>query len=105
MTVNEFRPIAVRCDPNISHWESTEKDGNYSIWHEFQRIGISGDSTEAEEAWRFQVDRFTRDEDDPMIRHIWETLLNEPRLTYPEHHVMYENASGYIHHVFQVRGV
>lgn len=105
MTVNEFRAIAIRCDPYITHHLGQKTDGAYTTWHEFHRIPLGGDNREAREAWRFQVDRFTRDEDDPMVSQIYGVLDADPRLTRPDHRVQYERETGYIHHIFQVQGV
>lgn len=104
MTVAEIRALVASIDSTASHYLSTEKTKPYTAWHEYSRAPLYGDGKPAEDSWQFQVDRFTKSEDDEMVDKIFNALSADDRITV-KHLVMYERDSGYIHHVFQCRAV
>ena len=103
MTIEDIRQLVLKADPNASHYESTEKGTAYTTWHEFDRDPLWGDNDTAEDGWRFQVDRFTKLDTDPMVDTIWQTMKAEPRVAV-EHIVMPDPGTEYVHHVFSCRG-
>ena len=103
MTTNEIMELVLSADPNAYRYFSEETTVDYTAWHEFARDPFWGDNDAAEDGWRFQVDRFTRTEDDPMVETIWNALKGEDRVTV-QHTVRFEKDTGYIHHVFTCRG-
>ena len=73
-----------------------------TYWEEIQRLPFLGDDVH-EEAWRFYVHRFTRDEFDPIAGRLFEILDTDPRTTVI-HRTDYEPDSGYIHHIYECEG-
>lgn len=104
MNIEEIRAVVLQADPTATRYFSVARDANYTTWHEFLEIPLEGDDDVAEEGWRFQVDRFTRDEDDPAVDRIKRVLRAHPGIGV-EHSVLPDPQKGWIHHVFQCRGL
>lgn len=102
MTLIDIRNLLVSVDPNIRHYFTTETERDYSFWEEDQRLPMMADDVH-QEAWRFYVHRFTRDEFDPMTRLFFKTLDADPRVAVSET-IDYEPDTGYIHHIFECEG-
>ena len=102
MTLADIRALLVSVDPGIRHYFSTETTKDYTYWEETQRLNLTRDDKH-DEGWIFYVHRFTRDEFDPVVRALFETLDADPRTTVI-HRTDYEPDSGYIHHVFECQG-
>ena len=102
MTLGEIRVLLAGIDPDIRHYFSTETERDYSFWEETQRLPLTANDLH-EEAWRFYVHRFTRDEFDPLARRLFAALDADPRTTV-SHTVDFEPESGYIHHIFECEG-
>ena len=98
MTLNEIRTMLVAVDPANRHYFSPETAKDYTYWEETGRLPLLADNRH-DEAWRFYVHRFTRDEYDPMAGRLFAALDADPR-TAVSHTVDYEPDSGYIHHIF-----
>lgn len=104
MTLDEVRALVIAIDPDATHYYSESKADSYTTWHEYRREPLYGDNADAETVWKFQVDHFTKSEDDPMKDDIWNGLSSDDRITVA-HLVFFERDSGYIHHVYQCEGV
>lgn len=102
MTLSDIRTLLVSVDPGIRHYFSTETDRDYSFWEEGRRLPLMAEDRH-DEAWRFYVHRFTRDEFDPVARLFFETLDADPRTTVI-HTVDFEADTGYIHHIYECEG-
>lgn len=102
MTLGDIRALLVGVDPDIRHYFSTETERDYSFWEETQRLPLTADDRH-DEAWRFYVHRFTRDEFDPLARRLFAALDADPRTTVA-HTVDFEPETGYIHHIFECEG-
>ena len=77
MTVSEIKTLLVSVDPNVQRYEH---DGAgtadaYTVWYELQPVGCYGDGQE-EGTIRFQVDRFTKEEDEALA-----ATLKTPRFS------------------------
>ncbi len=103
MTTDEIMEIVLAADPNASRYFSEETGKPYTCWHEFSRDPLWGDDDVAEDGWRFQVDRFSVIEDDPVAGRIWQVLRQNKRVSV-FYTILFEKESGYIHHVFTCRG-
>lgn len=103
MTIAEIREVVLQADPLATRYTSTARDRDYTTWHEFHRIPLEGSDLDRDDGWMFQVDRFTKTEDDPMVDTIWRVLNAHPGIGV-EHRVV-PDPNGWIHHVFQCRGL
>lgn len=103
MTLADISAFLVAIDPDCAHYEhSHEGLVPYTVWHEWQRLPFTADNRHVG-GWRFQIDRFTPNEDDPIAEAIEAALENDDRITYSLQ-VDYERDTGYIHHIFSCEG-
>ena len=103
MTVDEIRRTVLAADPFASHYRSTTRNRDYTTWREYLEIPLEGDDIPAEEAWAFQVDRFTKEEEDPVAKELRRVLNAHPGIGV-EHRIL-PDPDGWIHHVFTCRGL
>ena len=104
MTANEIKTLLVSVDPNVQRYDH---DGAgtadaYTVWQEIQPVGLYGDGQE-EGSIRFQVDRFTREEDEATAAQLLETLEGQDDIAV-EYRVDYEKDTGYVHHIYVCEG-
>lgn len=100
MTVQEIKDLLVSVDPDVQRYDH-DRAGNgdaYTVWYELRPIGLYGDGRE-EGSIRFQVDRFTKEEDESIALLLKETLEAEDDIAV-EYLVDYEKDTGYIHHIY-----
>ena len=100
MTVSEIKTLLASVDPNVQRYEH---DGAgtadaYTVWYELQPVGCYGDGQE-EGTIRFQVDRFTKEEDETLAATLKTTLEAQDDIAV-EYLVDYEQDTGYIHHIY-----
>ena len=98
MTVREIAVLVGQMDPEAKHYETASDGANYTTWKEYEYIGQPADD-EYGDGWKFQIDRFTREEFDPIADTIKTTLKQTPGVAF-SYLVDYEQDSGYIHHIF-----
>ena len=99
MSTDEIRALVVSVDPSVGHYESDHRPGEpYTVWYEVQRAGLSADNRRFR-SWRFQIDRFTKQENDPVAEALENALAAAPAVAY-DYLVDYEPDTGYIHHIF-----
>ena len=103
MTVRQIAALVGSADGHARHYYNPHNGEDYTRWQEYERIGQAGDD-EWGGGWKFQVDRYTKQEYDPIAEAIEETLKNDPGVAY-RYVVDYEQDSGYIHHIFDCEGV
>lgn len=102
MTVRGIQQIVIQADPEAKHYY-TKKDGsNFTVWQEYERLPFSGDDI-ADAGWKFQIDRYTTQEFDPVAEAI-ERVLNEHLIAYI-YQVVYYEETGYIRHLFDCEAV
>lgn len=100
MTLDDIRTLVISVDPNAGHYESAYRGGDsYTVWYEVQRAGLMADNKRPCKSWRFQIDRFTKDENDPIAAQLEAALEACPFVSY-DYLVDYERDTGYIHHIF-----
>lgn len=91
MTLQQFRDILLTADPQASHYKSMQTP-NYTVWREYGKTRIP------EQAWKVQVDRYTKVEYDPIVALITTTLnIDDISFSYL---VDFESDTGYIHHIW-----
>jgi len=101
MTVKQIQEMVLRADPKAKHYYSTS-EGDFTVWQEYMRLPYAGDNI-ADKGWKFQIDRYTRQEYDPIAEAI-EQVLNEELVGYT-YQVEYDEATGYIRHLFDCEGI
>ena len=103
MTVNEIRDFVISVDPDAQHYASDKKGEAYTVWREIRLLPTMADDV-PDEAWAFQIDRFTKDEHDPIAAALMSALIADDRIACAPT-VDYERDSGYIHHIFDCEGI
>ena len=101
MTVREIQDFVASIDPLARHHFCTE-EGDFTRWEEIELLPYMGDD-EHIEAWRFQIDRFTRSEDDPIAAAFRAALETSHRIAFGYRRT-FEPDTGYIHHIFFCEG-
>lgn len=103
MTLSEIQALVVSVDPKAGHYESaSQSKTGYTVWREFRRLDMTADDAHAE-AWSFQVDRFSKLENDPVAAALYEALEADDRVAV-EYLVDYESDTRWIHHIFDCEG-
>ena len=103
MTLSEIQALVVSVDNKAAHYESASPNKTgYTVWYEYKRLDMLADDRHAE-AWAFQIDRFTKTENDPIAAALFEALEADDRVAF-EHRVDYENDTRWIHHIFDCEG-
>ena len=103
MTLEEIREFVVSIDPNAQRYESSSREGDYTVWGEYSLLPITANGRHVG-GWRFQVDRFTRNEDDELTAAFLAALDASPRISF-HYEVSYERDTRYIHHIFDCEAV
>lgn len=98
MTLDAFRSLILSVDPDATRYEGNRK-GNYTVWQEYGMNRLHGDSRTADRAFKVQVDRFTKAEDDPIVEALFQALDGQDGIAF-EYLVDYEVDTGYIHHIY-----
>jgi len=104
MTIAEIRALLVSVDPHIGMYESEHREGEaYTKWRPLRQLETVSDDTH-EEAWAFQVDRFTKDDEDAIADALFAALDHDDRIIV-EYLIDYEPDTGYIHHIYDCKGL
>lgn len=96
--LENFKGLLLTADADAKHYES-KLQGNYTVWAEHEPLILRGDNTTAERAWKVQIDRFTKAEDDSIAAAIT-AMLDTNDIAYSGPLVDYEQDTGYIHHIW-----
>lgn len=102
MTLDDIGKLLASADPGVSHYFSRKTGENYTRWFETRQLPFLADDTH-QEGWHFQVDRFTKQEQDPVADALFAALDGDDRVTV-QHLVDFEPDTGYIHHIFDCEG-
>lgn len=103
MTLEDIRALVVSVDKGAGHYESAYQGGQaYTVWREVRRLSLMA-SNSHEEAWAFQIDRFTKTEGDGIAAALLSALEADERVAY-SYLVDYEPDTGYIHHIYDCEG-
>lgn len=98
MTLAEIKALVVAVDPDAQHYDSAKKGPAYTVWRENQLIGLMADNRH-QGAVGFQIDRYTRAENDHIAAAFAAALEDDDRVAY-QYLVDYEPDTRYIHHIF-----
>lgn len=104
MTKADIRDFVISVDPACAHYDSAQRRSDaYSVWWEKRLLPFMGDNAH-EIGWSFQIDYFTKVENDPMAQKWYDALTAAPGIAF-EYLVDYERETGFIHHIFDCEGV
>lgn len=102
MNVRDIRDLVALADPGARHYVKAGGGVDFTTWMEYKRLGLPGDD-EHGEGWKFQIDRYTKTEFDPVAEAIEEVLKEAEGVAFT-YLVDYEQDSGYIRHLFDCEG-
>lgn len=105
MTVQRIQDILAQIDPDIHHYECADDGSNFTVWMEYERLILDADDEGAELGWKFEVDRYTKDEYDPIAEQLEAALMAHTSITVKPQRVQYDQASGYIRHQFDCEAI
>lgn len=99
MTLDEIRTLIVAVDENAGHYESSHRaDEAYTVWFETRHDNIYADNRHLGGIY-FQVDRFTKQEDDAVAAELLAALTDSDVCF--RYIIDFEPDTGYIHHIFE----
>lgn len=102
MTVQDIKTMVLSVDPKAKHYFSDKKGDAFTVWGEYQRAG-QGAEDRHDYGWKFEIDRYTRDEEDTVPDMIEQILIDHPGVVYT-YQVYYDHTARYIVHVFDCEG-
>ena len=102
MTVQDIKTMVLSVDPKAKHYFSDKKGDAFTVWGEYQRAG-QGAEDRHNYGWKFEIDRYTRDEEDTVPDMIEQILIDHPGVAYT-YQVYYDHTARYIVHVFDCEG-
>lgn len=103
MTREDIKKLVLSADPDAQRFFSDKKGKSFTVYGEYRRTSQSAEDRH-DYGWRFEIDRFTTDPDDPVADRIEEALINHPGVTYT-YEIGFDHASGYIRHIFDCEGI
>ncbi len=103
MTIADIKDFVLSADPNAQHYKSARKGEAYTVWRELRQLPIIADDTH-EAAWAFQIDRFTKNENDQVAAEIARAIEENEEISC-ELTVDFEQDTGYIHYIFDCEGI
>lgn len=107
MTTARIAEIIAGVDPNARHYDATaaaQAGESFTVWMEYERIVLHADDDPAEFGWRFEVDRYTTEENDPIAELLEAALYAAEDVVCAPRRVLYDIDTGYIRHVFDCEG-
>lgn len=102
MTVQDIKTMVLSVDPKAKHYFSDKKGDAFTVWGEYQRAG-QGAEDRHDYGWKFEIDRYTRDEEDTVPDMIEQILIDHTGVSYT-YQVYYDHTARYIVHVFDCEG-
>ena len=102
MTVQDIKTMVLSVDPKAKHYFADKKGDAFTVWGEYQRAG-QGAEDRHDYGWKFEIDRYTRDEEDTVPDMIEQILIDHPGVAYT-YQVYYDHTARYIVHVFDCEG-
>ena len=102
MTVQQIKEMVLAIDPDAKHYYTSKQGNAFTVWGEYERAG-PGAEDRHDYGWKFEIDRYTRDEEDSMPNQIEQMLIDHHGVSYT-YQVFYDHTAGYIRHVFDCEG-
>lgn len=105
MDVQGIRDLILSVDSEARHYEAALDGSNFTVWMEYERILFFADDDSVEKGWKFEIDRYTKDEYDPIADALETMLLSTDGITSSPRRVQYNQETGYIRHIFDCEAV
>ena len=102
MTVQQIKEMVLAIDPDAKHYYTSKKGNAFTVWGEYERAGQDAEDRH-DYGWKFEIDRYTRDEEDTVPDMIEQILIDHPGVAYT-YQVYYDHTARYIVHVFDCEG-
>lgn len=103
MTTSEIKTMLVAVDSTVERYESSRTGSEaYTVWRELGPGAFFADGKH-QDVTRFQIDRFTKTEDDTVAAAIFTALEARDDVAF-EYLVDHETDTGYIHHIYDCEG-
>lgn len=102
MTVQQIKEMVLAIDPDAKHYYTSKQGNAFTVWGEYERAG-QGAEDRHDYGWKFEIDRYTRDEEDTVPDMIEQILIDHPGVSYT-YQVYYDHTARYIVHVFDCEG-
>ena len=102
MTVQQIKEMVLAIDPDAKHYYTSKQGNAFTVWGEYERA-VQGTEDRHDYGWKFEIDRYTRDEEYSMPNQIEQMLIDHPGVSYT-YQVFYDHTAGYIRHVFDCEG-
>lgn len=100
MTWEEVTALILSADPLARHYDNDHTPGeSYTVFRETGEHSLYGDDWEQDAVITFQVDRFTKTENDPIALALKHDLKSCPDVCCV-YLVDFEPDTGYIHHIY-----
>ena len=92
-----FKNIILKADPKATKFKGS--GGNsYTVWTPYSSDKTMADNRQDDFTWRIQVDRFTKKDNDPIAKAIYNEL-EQAGIPF-EYLIDFEEDTGYIHHIY-----
>lgn len=102
MTLEEIKAIVLRADPTATRWEGVKgTDGAYTVWMPGALLPFTADGLHTG-GRRFYIDRYTKDDGDPVVAQIFAVLDAQDAVAYA--YEVDHGDGGYIHHIWTCEG-
>jgi len=92
-----FKDLLLEADPKATKFEGAGGD-SYTVWTPYSPVKTMSDDEQEDFTWRIQVDRYTRIDNDPIAKAIYDKLT-EAGIPF-EYDMDHEPDTGYIHHIY-----
>lgn len=104
MTTERIKELLLSVDPETQRYDHDRKGADaYTVWQEYTPGNLYGDGIN-EGSIRFQVDRFTKEEDEGIALALKAMLEAQDNIAV-DYRVDIEEDTGYIHHIYDCEGV
>ena len=92
-----FKDLLLEVDPKATKYKGIGGD-SYTVWTPYSIDKEMADNMQEDVVWSIQVDRFTKADNDPIAKAIY-NKLTEAGIPF-EYELDFEPDTGYIHHIY-----
>lgn len=100
MTLDEFVQLLLTVIPNVYHFEAFKTDGKYIVWQETGTNGAYGSNRRCRTIQCVQVDFYTKDELDPMVKDL-RVALDDDMICFEEQPPVFDPDAKQIRYIFE----
>lgn len=105
MTVKDIADFVAGIDPEARHYVTAKDGTDFTVWMEYEAMGLAADDNVPVEGWRFELARFTKQEFDHVAQVFHKAMLDNPHIALRSYRVEYTPQTGYIEHRFDCEAV